>query len=254
MNQPGHCKLCGSHKQLVKAHIIPEFLYKELYNDIHQTQYVDSNKNVELIKNLKTGIWDSEILCKECDGDILNARYDDYASKALWGYKNLNLVLEGKYLIQDPRITWQVWKNLDTGRLKLFFLSVLWRASVTKKSFFNDVSLGSLHEQNIKEMLMENNPGDLDDYPILLIRFSQKDENSRKLLLQIKKQRLDGKTRYVCLMNGLLVVWHISRNAYPINFKELIITKDKDLLVLNSVTQDFDFIKMFIGKDRTSAN
>ncbi|MBY0434920.1 MAG: hypothetical protein K2U26_12495 [Cyclobacteriaceae bacterium] len=143
-------------------------------------------------------------------------------------------------------------EKLRYWKAKVIFLSVLWRASITKKPFFNDASLGSLHEHKIKKMLIDNNQGDLEDYPILLMRFSQNDENSRKLLLQIRKQRLEGKTRYVCVMNGLLVVWHISKNAYPINFKDLIISKDKDLLVLNSVAQDFDIIKMFIRKDRIS--
>ena len=56
----------------------------------------------------------------------------------------------------------------DYHLLKLFAISLLWRASTTKLVFFNGVNVGERHEQKLREHILNNDPGTLDDYTVVL--------------------------------------------------------------------------------------
>lgn len=152
----GICKLCLHERVFVNAHIIPESFYKKLYNDQHQ--FTDARERDEVIENKRRrkGIRDNSILCSECDRLILG-RLDDYAAKVFWGYRNLDIQINEYHDKNDPRIRWRVANNVNTETLKVFFLSILLRADVTKNSFFEDVSLGSAHNSALRRLFLITN-------------------------------------------------------------------------------------------------
>ena len=88
------CQLCREEKKLIKAHIIPEFMYQDSYEDGKMLEFmgVDLNEADEskAIYRYK-GIYDTSILCDDCDNGILNKELDDYASRILYGYDKQNL-------------------------------------------------------------------------------------------------------------------------------------------------------------------
>src|SRR4051794_1511341 len=57
--------------------------------------------------------------------------------------------------------------GVDYTSFKLLLLSILWRASVAKRSEYRAVALGS-HEESIRLMLLERNPGPQLLYPCVL--------------------------------------------------------------------------------------
>jgi hypothetical protein len=58
--------------------------------------------------------------------------------------------------------------NANYSLLKLFALSLLWRASVTSHIFFKPVDLGSAHESAIGKMIETNDAGAYDHYGVSL--------------------------------------------------------------------------------------
>jgi hypothetical protein len=60
-------------------------------------------------------------------------------------------------------------KDIDYSRFKLFVLSMLWRASVSSQPFFARIQLGK-YEPIIAEMLRNQNPGNFDEFPVVLAR------------------------------------------------------------------------------------
>lgn len=78
----GICALCGLSKTLQKSHILPEFLYDEVYDELHSF-IVQSTSPTAPAPRRRQGIYE-ELLCCDCDQRRLG-RLDDYAAKVFKG-------------------------------------------------------------------------------------------------------------------------------------------------------------------------
>src|ERR1039458_3087349 len=82
------CKLCLRDTQLInKSHIIPDFMYKELYAKDHQFYAFfpnDTEKGKGHVKRQRSGEYEGGLLCEDCDGKLIGG-YESYASKAIYG-------------------------------------------------------------------------------------------------------------------------------------------------------------------------
>ena len=122
------CKLCLKEKKLVKAHIIPDCLYKDLA--VGNEKRFASGRVMKKVstKIIQSGPWDREILCKECDTKILSSLENYFKEHFYDRLKNelkkrtfVSVVIE-PYVIED----------VDLSKIKLFLLSLIWRSSVER--------------------------------------------------------------------------------------------------------------------------
>ncbi|MHC5721755.1 MAG: hypothetical protein ACYTX0_59500, partial [Nostoc sp.] len=96
------------------------------------------------------------ILCDECEK--IFGVWDEYAQQLLTDES-----LHGEPILYDTQcIGWRV-TEYDYIRLKLFFISLLWRASVSKQDFYQKVNLGSF-EEKAKELIVQKNPGSSEEF------------------------------------------------------------------------------------------
>src|SRR4029077_12914110 len=116
------CKLClGDAKPLRQSHIIPEFLYKDLYDGKHRAAVLDvEGRRVGLIQK---GLRDA-LLCDDCE-QFLNETYE----KPFCDEWRSGRLLPARI---SPGETYTV-SGLDYARVKLFLLSVLFRAGVSTR-------------------------------------------------------------------------------------------------------------------------
>jgi len=211
-----NCKLCGFEKKLIKAHIIPEFMYKDLYNEDHKF-YEFSVQDILEGKKLKPfvqiGEFDKNILCSECDNEILGS-LEKYAQKVLFG-KNLapkdtpdcqNYDLEG-YEFSEC-------KNVDYKSFKLFLLSILWRSHITKREKFVLVDLGP-HADRIKEMIWNNDAGEELEYPIITTTFIRADYHYKDLILEPRRMRTkQGINSYIFSIGSFQFHFYVNSNSH----------------------------------------
>lgn len=136
---------------LIKAHIIPEGFFR-LLRDENIAPEMISNSPGSFPKRMQVGTYDSAILCSQCDGKM--APWDNYGQQVLiHGFSEaVKIPLQGKTVAR--RI-----ERFDYRRLKLFFMSVLWRASVSKQTFYKRISLGPF-EDRLRTMILNEDPGD----------------------------------------------------------------------------------------------
>jgi hypothetical protein len=142
------CRLCEVEKgKLCRAHLIPESFYRFMYPD----GKVDSKKPLlkilsEVPYSVKDniGIYDESILCAKCDGFL--GQLDDYG-------KNV-LLDRNPVLIHNGEVEIFTIPNVDVAKLKLFFLSVLWRCSISNRSEVKHVSIGVKFENMLRDMLL----------------------------------------------------------------------------------------------------
>ena len=119
-----NCKLCGKVDKLRNSHIIPEFLFKPLYDSKHRfhvlSTVLDSPNRYE-----QKGIRE-KLLCQSCE--TLLSKHEGYARTVLFGGTEISVRKEdGNYIIGD----------IDYKKFKLFQISILWRAGISNHRLQN---------------------------------------------------------------------------------------------------------------------
>lgn len=157
----GTCKLCHQERELIKAHIIPRSFFHAIKGNSKQllAALTREKKPVEYFQN---GIWDPSILCAECECRFCS--WDTYGFDVLGNPPGNNTSP-----MSDADVAPFVLKGINYRELKLFVLSVLWRASVTKHAFFDGVDLGE-HEPKIAEMIRSSDPKSAEVYSVIIGR------------------------------------------------------------------------------------
>lgn len=148
----GTCPLCLNERRLIESHIIPEFFIEVLRDQKRRFLAVQPARRTA---RLAQQAFTQPLLCAECDND-LNHRYEQHLLD-IW-YKRGTA----------PKIIFGPVYNLalpDYATFKLALLSILWRAGVAKRPPFQDVDLGEW-EPELREMLLNKNPGRAHDCPI----------------------------------------------------------------------------------------
>lgn len=122
-----------------------------------------SNTKGVYSKKSHIGIYDKNILCIECEDKF--KVLDDYGYKALLGSE-----CRQDPIIDGDEIVGYMFSGVDGDMLKLFFISILWRASISTHAFYSKIKLGKL-EALAKQHVWDFNTGDEDDFSFLLAKF-----------------------------------------------------------------------------------
>ena len=175
------CKLCNRNRKLIKAHIIPEAFFRLLRKGQIPPRLYTAG---DYPKKRPVGIWDQTILCESCENKF--GEWDDYAQNLLIQNFQTARQIKSKMGIEGYIID-----NYNYDKLKLFFIAILWRASVSAQDFYSEIQLGYLGEK-AKNHIETKRPGSPDDFSVLLAR---SDEQISKLsMLNPCPIQLDGVT------------------------------------------------------------
>ncbi len=157
------CKLCDQEKKLCNSHIFPEFLYKPTYDESHSFISVSANPRLPT-RPIQKGFREY-LLCRDCEEQF--NKYETYTAdllREIWEKKSSN-----------RRTTI---KDFDYDKLKLFGLSIIWRAHKSNLPTYKDTTLGP-HGPKIKKMLQNENPGPPEKYCFTLLKLEGTEFNQR---------------------------------------------------------------------------
>lgn len=133
------CRLCGEEKKLIKSHIVPEGFYKKMYDDKRRLFLASQSR--DSFTFMQKGQRE-ELLCKECDSNIIGNEYDKYGIEVIRDCLQIETFTDSKK---------EIWVGLDYNKFKIFLLSVLWRAHIARK-FYRGITL----DENIESMIVES--------------------------------------------------------------------------------------------------
>ena len=217
----GICKLCRKEKKLIEAHIIPKFMYKKMKDENHSFYDITYNLDTKETKSKKTQKedYDKNILCSDCDNGIIGGIYENYAKEALYG-ENLNPEIAPKcenFMNPNDGTEYSICKNIDYTKMKLFLLSLLWRASISARPTFNQVSIGIKHEEIIRKMLYENIEPAETEYPIIITSFMRTENKLDNMIFQPKRIKYkDGLNGYSFLIDSLEFIFFVNSTNHKL--------------------------------------
>ena len=119
------CKLCKKDKKLLNSHIIPEFIYKPLYDEKHRFHVISTYKTKH--KPIEQKGIREKLLCADCEQHL--SAYEGYAKKVLFGGVQISVQKENGGIVIS---------EINYKYFKLFQLSILWRASVSNLKMFKE--------------------------------------------------------------------------------------------------------------------
>lgn len=158
MSGPSACRLCGQFEPLQHSHIIPEFMYLPLYDERHRAVSVAATGATN-VQTIQKGLREY-LVCKPCE-----RRLGEWERVIAPVWKETLVRIRG-----GPPGT-NVTIRCDYRVLKLFSLSVFWRASIAAHPNFAAVNLGP-HEAFIRDLIRAEIPGSVTDYPSLLFGYA----------------------------------------------------------------------------------
>lgn len=221
------CGLCLNDFELCDSHIVPEFLYKSLYSR-------EKHKFVQLSGPPKVRKWQKgfrqKMLCRNCE-DKLN-QWETYVSKVMFGGAEICFEkLQDAILVQ----------NVGYEKFKLFQLSLIWRAGVSKLPQFSNVNLGP-HEEKLRCMIINENPGRPSDYGCFMLLTPSYFDLTSQMMMLPQETRFGDHRCYMFLMAGLTWVFFVSSHTAQLPQKEKMFLRLDNILPIiieNSASKTF---------------
>jgi hypothetical protein len=147
------CLLCGKEKAIRRSHVIPEFLYRPMYDAANRALMLTASTGES--RPVQHGFW-APILGKTCE-DYVNEEFEQPFRRWWFEQGNAPAVVVGAF--HDI-------PDCDYRRVKLFLLSILFRAGVCTVAPYAVVTLGQ-HETKLREMLLNGDANSRYQYPII---------------------------------------------------------------------------------------
>ncbi len=232
--EPMKCKLCEREVRLVASHIIPEFLYQTLYDSKHRFHQISadpSGQNQYKQKGLR-----ETLLCEACEQHL--SVPEQYMCRLLNGDIPATIVNKAGYIHLS---------GLDYPKLKLFQLSVLWRAGVSSLAPFSQVQLGP-HEPRLRSMLLSDEPGLAADYGCIMATLMDGSELLTGIVAAPTWARLAGLMAYRFVFGGIVFVFVVSSTTPPRAVVDAFARPDGSALVKLQQASEMKFLVDTVAK------
>ncbi len=219
------CKFCGNETALIKAHVIPAGLFRRLQQGKEPLETI-TNKADEYTKKTPVGVYDNTIVCSKCES--IWQEWDNYA-QLLLADKPLN----GRVRYHNNKRICYIVDNYEYRKLKLFFISMVWRASVSSQPFFSKVSLGQF-EDAAKKHIANNDPGDSEVFSVTLAKF---DHHLAKSILDPHDDKYSDVNYLRFYLAGYIAYIKVDYKPTPMPFSQFAMAENRPLYI---ICRDFE--------------
>lgn len=124
----------------------------------------------EYDKRIPKGLYDSEILCLECEKRF--GPWDEHAVDVLKEATTYPVVTDGDILFHRGHPMILEIREFDYHKLKMFFVSLLWRAMVSKLPYFANTVAGK-SEARLRRIILDDERTVSQEFAVIVSKFSQ---------------------------------------------------------------------------------
>lgn len=225
------CKFCLQPRQLVEAHIIPKALYPRNPSGDRRHISLDGTGQ-KPPRTIPNGVYDSNLVCDDCERRF--GPWDDYASDVI-AHESVTFAC----LRSQQGTPYRVYPTVDYAKLKLFFISLLWRAHATDLKDCNRVDLGPKYAALAKRMIENSDPGTPDQFAVVLVRLLGE---HRHMGAPPTPRRIENVLLYETLLFGFAAYVKVDSRPLPGYFRQGQLEHGKPLLVLEKPITDGPFL------------
>jgi hypothetical protein len=215
------CKLCLYGKKNIKSHIIPKSFFMKIKQNENPILIIP-DKIDKYPKKSHIGIYDDNLVCEDCE-KVFSA-WDNYADSFL--IKNFQ---KNKPVFDGGIVIAYLIDSFDYHKLKLFFISLLWRASASSNNFYSLISTG-VFEEKLKRMILDNDPGDQNSFSIIITKFDN--EKLATGILSPHKEKLDGINYNSFYLGGFKVFIKVDSRESSELMKDFIMKPNSPLYII----------------------
>lgn len=232
----GTCELCCKEKELRHSHILPEFMYQNLY-DTSPKRFYTLNVDLDNSDNSKRKIEQKGIreylLCGDCEVQL--SKYENYAAETIYA-KNLGNKATIKKANETPDqqyFTYE-YEGFSYSDFKLFLLSLLWRVIVSKS--FNTPEVDEKIIEQLRLAVHNQDPLDFDDFGCLLqvIKY-KKGQIAGGFILDPFLTKNDNSPILNILIDGFMYSFYLNSKQLPTDKKDFFLKKDGTMVILGRV-------------------
>jgi hypothetical protein len=238
----GQCRMCLLDSALCESHIVPKLVHRKvLGTDSRTRQYKSGTLHAKVIQDGPK----QHMLCRTCE--VLLQANEDYFAR-LWYPRS-------RPLYEHARDEFAVLRDYDYRRMKLFLLSVLWRAAVTDHVSFSHVRLGVKHQEVLRRMVLESLPGAQMEYPISARMYYRGSDRiiCHDILTNPMQYRLGANWAWGLMLGGCRWFIHMSTHGFDIP-RNCVIAPDVALMIPGmSIHEDATVAQLLEAKRRQGA-
>lgn len=190
--------------------MIPEFFYRksELFHRHHNLVNIELRTFLETgrikVKSdkQKTGEFDLFKFCKDCDSKVIGS-YEKYVCELFYAGK----LLKGKVSVFTDKVEYIEFSNVDYTKLKLLFLSILWRASLSDRPLFSAISLDDKNMEEIRKMIYYGVPKNDSEFPVFFMTTVFDTDISNDYLFQPIQMKVANENGFMFAFGGMIVIF-----------------------------------------------
>lgn len=226
------CRLCLQPGPLCRSHIVPEFVFKPMYDDKHRFFVMSNDPEIPTTHKQK-GLTE-RLLCKRCETHL--SKFENYVRKLFYGGITFGGTTEGNvYRMSEIRYT----------EVKLCFLSILWRMSVSSLPLFGEVRLGP-HEEPLRKMILAGEPGPTSRYGFACLAPEIDGKVYSDLVLQPTSVRNSGHHFYRLVIGGLVLIFVVSSHNIDPLIQKFFVQEDGTWLLVKTDISKIDFLYQWL--------
>jgi hypothetical protein len=216
----GRCKLTHTEGIFVKSHLLP----KSVTRFPGGGAFAETDGKIPWKRTFDSW-YDTKLVTLE--GENILTEYDTYAIQNLKRH-NLFAWKRGEN-ISDKDFDIIELIDVDPDKIKLFGLSLLWRAAATSIEAFQSIYLSPAKVEVLREMLIARDPGSQDCFPTYLSAFSDRVAPGNAAPIRWRNFNISF---FRFFLNGLVVLVGTSKKERNIrNLRSFALTTGKKPLV-----------------------
>lgn len=151
----GTCRLCESHRPLVRSHLVPNSFYREALSGGNRLHRIESD-NPARYRIVQSGEYDGEILCSTCEASFSGC--DAYAER---------LLLRSELRQSAESSTAVVLDNFDFRLLRRFVVATVWRITVSSRPFGDQIRVSGDKQARMAAFLRGDSHQQDSDFAVL---------------------------------------------------------------------------------------
>jgi hypothetical protein len=218
----GVCRLCCEPKELiVQSHVISGFLLRQILNKENKgfsTLKIQDKKS----RPVQDAAHEPDLLCENCDQVILGS-YENYAKRLFFGE-----LKKKDELIEHVHDEYMEFQNIDYQKLKLFLLSLVWRASISKKN--STFQLSNEMEDLLRTRLFSNSNVRDDEFPVFISSYLHSGVPKELILSPYIVEKNDGQY-FIFLAGGMHFIICLKDHKLCKSFPDFILKQNGSVKV-----------------------